>query len=78
MHLSGIVVADNLERHFLQTPKNLLDTALHTSKDFAVALSCRHEITLQESPSLSASASLFAPRGLLQTGVTCYLSQLNE
>lgn len=32
-HLSGIVVADNLKRHF----RIATDTALHTGKDFAVS-----------------------------------------
>lgn len=47
-------------------------TALHTGKDFAVSLSCHHEIILQENPSLSALASLLAPLWLPTTGVTRY------
>jgi len=38
-HLSGIIVTDDLERHFHLS----MDTALHTGKDFAVAPSCCHE-----------------------------------
>lgn len=52
--------------------ENPQDTALHTGKDFAVSLSCRHEIILGENPSLSALASLLAPLWLPTTGVTCY------
>ena len=52
------------------------DTALHQSKDFAVSLSCFHEITPLFYNSgvlwLSPKASLLAPLGLLPTGVTRY------
>ncbi len=38
-YLSGIVVADDLERH----SHLAMSTALHIGKDFAVAPSCCHE-----------------------------------
>ncbi len=60
------------------------DTALHSGKDLAVSPACCHAIFPREDASLrrhfrilgnqrlSALASLFAPRGLLQTGITRY------
>lgn len=52
-------------------------TALHTGKDLAVSLLVfLRRFTLGTAPvgclSLSGRTSLLAPRGLLQTGVTCY------
>ncbi len=68
-YLSGIDVAIDLERHFgLAT-----DTALHIRKDFAVAPSVLpRKLTPKGAPSFQTKASLFAPLGLLQTGVTRY------
>jgi len=68
-YLSGLVITGELERHFSLAQ----DTALHSGKDLAVSPSPFDEIIPKGNPSLSASASLLAPLGLLRTGVTRYL-----
>jgi hypothetical protein len=49
-------------------------TALHRSKDLAVSPACFHAILPEGSSSVSGQASLLAPRGSLQTGITRYPS----
>lgn len=49
-------------------------TALHRSKDFAVAPACCHAIIPKGASHLSARASLFAPLASRRTGVTRYPS----
>lgn len=51
-------------------------TALHLGKDLAVSIPAFAGLYPEGSPLLSLWASLFAPRGLLQMGVTHYLAAL--
>ena len=76
-YLSGIIVANYLKRHF----RIATDTALHPSKDLAVSplhfTACadyRRAHPVKDAPFFRTRASLLAPRGLLRTGVTRYLS----
>ena len=76
-YLSGTIVANCLKRHF----HIAVDTALHPSKDLAVSpfhftayADYRKAHPVKGAPFFRTRASLLAPRGLLRTGVTRYLS----